>query len=210
MTDRRDLLLGLGAGLLLASRPGLAAEACAPAVCRTCGPTGSATAGPFYVANAPSTMDINLLRAPGTPMQVAGLVLGGNDGRTPLANAVVELWHADSDGRYHPEANGDISQYRPEEINLRGQVRSDGQGRFAFNSIVPGNYANRRRHLHWRLSAGGHRPLVTQTYWQDERDTALARRDPVDRAPEDCRWLSFRERGGIMQASVVFVLQMLA
>lgn len=209
MTDRRTLITSLGAGLLLAAgRHVLAAGTqCAPADCTTCGPTGSATAGPFYVSNAPVTMDINLLHMAGTPMQVSGIVLGGRDGRSALADARVELWHADGDGHYHPDDNGDIARYRADEINLRGQVVTDANGRFGFRSIVPAHYGNRRRHLHWRLVADGHRALVTQTYWQDERGTARERRDGVDRDPESCRWIAFRDDGGGMAGEVVFVLQ---
>lgn len=203
MTDRRTLL---AAGLLLAGAlPARALARTAP----LCGPTGSTTAGPFYVANSPATMEINLLRAPGTPLRVSGRVLGGRNGDTPLAGARIELWHADADGRYHPEDDGDIAAYRPEQINLRGQVVADTEGRFAFTSIVPGHYGNRRRHLHWRLVAPGHRALVTQTYWLDERGGAMERSDPVDRNAEDCRWVDFRRAEGAMAGEVVFVLRVL-
>ncbi|MDO9600091.1 MAG: hypothetical protein Q7J47_20430 [Azoarcus sp.] len=209
MTDRRTLITSLGAGLLLAaSRHVLAAGMqCAPADCITCGPTGSSTAGPFYVSNTPATMDINLLHAPGTPMRVSGIVLGGRDGRSVLAGAKVELWQADSEGRYHPEDNGDIARYQADEINLRGQVATGVDGRFTFRSIVPAHYGNRRRHLHWRLVADGHVALVTQTYWQDERGTARERRDFVDRNPEECRWIAFRNEGAVVAGEVVFVLR---
>lgn len=206
MTDRRTLLAA-GAGLLLAG--GLPARTFARAPLQ-CGPTGSATAGPFYVADSPSTMEINLLRAPGTPLRVSGRVLGGPAGDRALAGARIELWHADADGRYHPEDDGDIARYRPEEINLRGQVVADAEGRFAFASIVPGRYGNRRRHLHWRLVADGHRALVTQTYWLEERGSAAERSDPVDRNPEDCRWIDFRAADGVTAGEVLFVLRPLA
>lgn len=208
MTTRRQLLTTFTAGLLLAggSARGAAREAAGP----RCGPTAATTAGPFYVGNSPETMNINLLGVPGAPMRVSGIVLGGADGRTPLAGARLELWHCDGDGHYHPEDNGDIARYRAEEINLRGQVVTGGDGHFAFDSIVPGHYGNRRRHLHWRLVADGHRPLVTQTYWLDERGTRRESGDPVDRNPEDCRWVAFRNEGEMTTGEVVFVLERLA
>lgn len=211
MIERRHVLASCGAGLLLAGFGSLARAAaktsCGPADCETCGPTGRATAGPFYVSNSPATANINLLSAPGAPMRVTGLVLGGRDGRTPIPGAKIELWHADTDGHYHPEDHGDISGYRPEEVNLRGQVVSRFDGRFGFDSIVPGRYGNRRRHLHWRLVAPDHRTLVTQTYWQDEKGTRVETGDPVDRDPEACRWIEFWPSAGVVTGDVVFVLE---
>lgn len=161
-----------------------------------CGPTGAATAGPFYVRNTDLLANINPRRAPGTPMRVEGTVFGGADGRQPLAGAVVEIWHCDDHGDYHPNGSGDVSRYDPQQINLRGMSLTDVEGHYHFDSIVPGHYGNRRRHIHWRIVADGHRPLVTQSYWADERGSARERRDGVDRDPEDCRWVRFEVDGG--------------
>lgn len=158
---------------------------------RQCGITGQTIAGPFYVPNAPSLSDINRHRAPGKPMHIRGMVLGGSDGRQPLARAVVEIWHCDDDGQYHPSGSGDISRYAADEINLRGVGVTDEGGRYAFDSIVPGHYGSRRRHIHWHVVADGHHPLTTQSYWLDERGTDRERRDFVDRHAEDCRWVRF-------------------
>lgn len=156
-----------------------------------CGLTGEATEGPFFVANMPLGSQINTRGMRGTPMHVTGLVLAA-DGKSPLAAAKVELWHADADGNYHPAGNGDMRNYRPEQLNLRGTVLTDAQGRFQFDSIVPAFYGNRRRHLHWKISARGHRTLTTQTYWASERGHPSTLRDFVDRNSEACRWLDFR------------------
>ncbi|WP_168735323.1 dioxygenase family protein [Pseudothauera rhizosphaerae] len=176
---------------------GLAVSALAAAISRAhaggalCGPTASTTAGPFYVRNAPRLTRINRHGVPGTPMRVSGTVSSG-DG-APLAGAQVELWHCDAAGHYHPAGSGDVADYADDEIDLRGIAVTDARGEFRFDSIVPAQYGTRRRHLHWRITAPGHRALVTQSYWVEERGTAIARRDWVDRDTEDCRWLAFTQ-----------------
>lgn len=174
------------------------ASACTPAPqCRRdCGPTAAATEGPFFVANAPEVVDINLGKAPGRSMRISGTVYS-EDGVTPLRRARVEIWHADAAGAYHPHGNGDISRYRRGEINLRGVGFTDAQGRYAFMSIVPGHYGARRRHVHWKVSAPGHRELTTQSYWLDERGSDRDRGDGADRRVEACRWVAFRDEGGV-------------
>lgn len=156
-----------------------------------CGPTARTTAGPFYVRNAPTLENINRRGLPGTPMHISGTVFGGRDGREPLAGAIVELWHCDDDGHYHPNGSGDVSQYPAAAVNLRGIGVTDEAGHYRFDSIVPGHYGNRRRHIHWHVVAPGHRPLTTQSYWHDEKGTLRERRDGVDRNTDDCRWVKF-------------------
>jgi protocatechuate 3,4-dioxygenase beta subunit len=176
-----------------------------------CGVTGQTTAGPFYVTDAPALLDLNRLAMPGTPMRVSGTVTGGRDGQQPITDALVEIWHCDADGHYHPEGSGRLGDYPGHAINLRGVARTDGDGRFAFVSIVPGHYGNRRRHIHWRVVAPGHRPLTTQSYWLDEKGTARERSDFVDRNIDACRWVRFEtDRAGSAIGRFDVVLEMLA
>lgn len=189
------LLAAAPFGLLRAQRK---PECAAPGCAADCGPTAAATEGPFYVRNVAAVVNINLRGARGRPMRVGGVVLGGSDGNTPLAGVKVEIWHCDGEGRYHPDGNGDVARYRPEEINLRGSGLTDAQGRFVFDSIVPASYGSRRRHIHWRFEAPGHRALTTQSYWLDEKGSARERADFVDRDAEACRWLAFaRDARGV-------------
>ena len=206
---QRAGMLGLFAAWVQSARARLALGCVPSPQCRlACGPTTEATAGPFYVAHAPQGADINPGRAPGQPMRIEGTVFGA-DGTTPLAGARVELWHADADGRYHPADQGDVSSFRRGEINLRGVVLTDADGRYAFRSIVPGLYGGRRRHLHWKVMAGGHRPLTTQSYWLTERNTPRDRGDAVDPRVESCRWVDFVEDGDAMAGVFDIVLRAL-
>ena len=88
-----------------------------------------------------------------------------------------------------------MSRFRRGEITLRGVTRTHDAGRFAFTSIGPGPSGNRRRHIHWKVSAPGHRALTTQSYWLNERDTPRDKGDGTDRRVEACRWVAFHEEG---------------
>jgi protocatechuate 3,4-dioxygenase beta subunit len=158
-----------------------------------CGATDRATAGPFYISHAAKAHNINYKNLPGKAMMISGTVFGGSDMKTPLANAQVEIWHADDDGRYHPQDRGDIKDFNAEEINLRGIQVTGKNGKYSFESIIPNLYGSRRRHLHWKIVADGHVTLITQSYWLDEKGTAREKRDGTDRNTEECRYVDFKK-----------------
>src|SRR5262245_8423934 len=80
-----------------------------------------ATSGPFSVRNAPVTDNLNLQNMPGEPLEIKGMVYDGDTGET-IPNATIEVWHADTNGVYYPEAQGDITNFSADQINLRGTV----------------------------------------------------------------------------------------
>jgi protocatechuate 3,4-dioxygenase beta subunit len=142
--------------------------------------------GPFYRSDAPALqLGANLCRGgEGMPMTVTGTVTGP-DGE-PLAGALVEVWHANSDGRYE---NQDPDN-QPEH-NLRGRFTADALGRFHFRSIRPAGYSlpddgpvgqlarriglslDRPAHIHFAVTAPGYRRLVTSIF--DGSDPAIDR-----------------------------------
>lgn len=71
-------------------------------------------------------------RDPGTVMFLQGRV-SGPDGQ-PLAGAIVDVWHANTQGTY---SYFDSSQ---SEYNLRRRIRTDADGRYRARSIVPSGY----------------------------------------------------------------------
>lgn len=140
------------------------------AVAAECKPTGSDVLGPFHVEGAPFRTQIADETEVGDLLAIDGIVLGP-DCKTPLKDAIVDVWHADDQGVYH-DAN---SAYR-----LRGQMKTDAEGRYGFSSIRPGHYALgnslRPRHIHFIISYPGYVPLVTQLYFSG--DPYLAPNDP--------------------------------
>ena len=88
----------------------------------------------------------------GTRLTLTGYVVSTDC--TPLANAKVEIWQADSAGNY------DNSGY-----TLRGYVTTDANGQFTIRTVVPGEYPGRTEHVHVKITPAGGTTLTTQLYF---------------------------------------------
>ncbi|MFM0322764.1 catechol 1,2-dioxygenase [Caballeronia glebae] len=134
--------------------------------------------GPLYVAGAPlrdgvSKIDLDPDTNAG-PLVIRGKVTG-LDGK-PVANAVVECWHANSNGFYsHFDPTGAQSDF-----NLRGAVKTGADGVYEFRTLMPVGYGcpphgatqqlldtlarhgNRPAHVHFFATSEKHRKLTTQ------------------------------------------------
>ena len=108
-----------------------------------CAPTKPDMLGPFYTPNAPER------QRTGQGLAIAGRVLSSGS-CAPLARARLEWWSANGRGDYD-------DAHRATEI-------TDAEGRYRYETDVPGRYEPRPPHVHVRASAPGHRMLVTQLY----------------------------------------------
>ncbi|MFK7986341.1 MAG: hypothetical protein AB8I08_09945 [Sandaracinaceae bacterium] len=125
-----------------------------------CVATESDALGPFFEEGSPSRAQIAALEEPGDRLFVAGR-LGSVGACTALAGYTIDIWQADENGDYHDAS---------EDFRLRGRVTTDPEGRFAFETIMPGRYATaaglRPAHLHVRAySPGGLTLVTTQLYF---------------------------------------------
>lgn len=127
-------------------------------------PTASDMEGPFYIANTPVVADLNRFGKPGERLRIMGQVMNAAAPQMPVPGARVELWQTDVTGRYHPEENGDYADFPDDQIDLRGTVIADAEGRFDVMSLFPTEYWPRPPHIHYWIRAEGFRPLVTQHY----------------------------------------------
>lgn len=152
--------------------------------------------GPLYVAGAPLSKGVARLddgTDKGDPLIMAGRVL--NTAGNPISGAIVDVWHANTKGAY---SYFDSSQ---SPYNNRRRIETDREGRYKFQSVVPSGYAvppkgttetllgavgrhgHRPAHIHFFVSAPGHRHLTTQInidgdpYLRD--DFAYATRDEL-------------------------------
>ena len=124
-----------------------------------CAPTTPDIIGPYYLANAPSSVQLSSPLEPGQLMMIAGTVRSENC-PFPIPNALIEVWHATDAGSYYANVN---------PFTLRGNFYSATNGEYSFNSIQPGWYLNgaqyRPRHVHFKISAPGYTTLITQLYF---------------------------------------------
>ena len=127
-------------------------------------PTSDDMEGPYYISNTPVVRNLNRFGKPGEVMRIAGQVMNAAAPDVPVAGARLELWQTDGRGRYHPQESGDYSDFRDDQIDLRGTVIADSQGRFDVLSVFPAEYWPRPPHIHYWIRADGFRPLVTQHY----------------------------------------------
>jgi protocatechuate 3,4-dioxygenase beta subunit len=144
---------------------GLALPFASDSLAQSCARTLAQTEGPFFKTDTPLRSSF-LEKDSRTRLVVSGQVLSAQC--RPVANALLEFWHADEFGEY------DNKGYR-----YRGHQYADAQGRWRLETIVPAEYPGRARHIHVKAQAPGRRVLTTQLYFPDEPGN---RRDGIYRA----------------------------
>ena len=127
------------------------------AFAQACRITPRQTEGPFFKPKSPQR-EI-LVEGASTTLVVEGRVLGKDC--TPVAHALLDFWHADAEGEY------DNSGFR-----FRGHQFTDADGRYRLETILPGTYGGRTRHIHVKVQAAGGPILTTQLYFPGEPGNA--------------------------------------
>lgn len=118
-------------------------------------------------------------RAQGQPIEISGTVRNQNG--TPVRGALLEIWNANTFGRYtHIEDQSGLP-LDPDFLGI-GRVITDEEGGYRFWTISPGAYLARPdigrwrpKHVHISLSGGAAR-LITQMYFNGEKNNAT---DPM-------------------------------
>lgn len=113
---------------------------------------------------------------PGERIRIAGRVIDGAD--EPIPDALVEIWQADSEGRYAHPNDGRASNQRFRGFGRFG-TGTDPEHRFVFSTIKPGSVDGvQAPHISVLVFMRGlltH--AYTRIYFSDE--TAANSRDPV-------------------------------
>jgi protocatechuate 3,4-dioxygenase beta subunit len=126
--------------------------------------------GPYHRANAPFRAKITPPLEPGTVLVIRGRVWG-QDTRRALAGTVIDIWQANSTGRYDND-----DRDRQPAANLfvnRARLVTDEDGYYEYETIHPGAYrigpnAWRPPHIHYWVRKPNYRELVTQLYFRGD------------------------------------------
>jgi len=117
-----------------------------------CAPTRPDSLGPFYEPKAPER------DSTGAGLSISGIVRSSRDCHA-LEGARIEWWSANAHGDY--------------DVAHRATQQTSSDGHYHYTTDFPGRYPGRPPHLHVRVTAPGHRTLVTQVYPQ-QAQTALS------------------------------------
>ena len=147
------------------------------------GATASDVEGPLYVDDPPfrdgSPAKIYMEyegMGDADVLMIGGRVTSAGSGE-PLPEAIVDVWQTGPSGGY------DIWDERQPEMNFRGKIRPDANGDYVIQTMLPkpytvptdgptgrylevmGQHPWRPAHIHFKVSAPGHRTLVTQVFF---------------------------------------------
>ena len=103
----------------------------------------------------------------------------------PVVNATIEIWQANSAGKYHNLLEPD-SEYIDRYFNMSGRAVTDNLGYYNFITIIPGSMANRAPHINMNLKHKNFGTLETEVYFfqhpENKKDSHYLSYSPQDRA----------------------------
>jgi protocatechuate 3,4-dioxygenase alpha subunit len=129
-------------------------------------PTGEMTLGPFFPREfgegANDLTGVDGKKAAGEVIEITGRVVQ-LDGK-PLDNVILEIWQADSRGRYD---SADFLGW--------GRAATDSRGNYVFKTVKPGAVAGRAPHINFLLLYSGlMRQLQTVMFFEESPDPVFS------------------------------------
>lgn len=140
-------------------------------------PTAKQVEGPFFPKHQQIDKDADMTsvagmsgKASGEALIVKGRVLDTNG--DVVANALIDIWQADNNGRYLHEDAPETSPL-DQSFQYWAKIKTAEDGSYRVKTIKPGKYAaeedwQRPPHIHFRVAKRGMRELTTQMYFANE------------------------------------------
>ena len=127
--------------------------------------------GPFYPVIRQLDEDNDLLHvagqsesAKGPILNLSGVVL--NTQGQPQKGVIVEIWQTDPSGRYKDSRDSTPGQRDP-SFQYWGKATTAADGTFFFRTLVPGGYAPRPTHIHYKVWVDSEMRLTSQIYFKN-------------------------------------------
>ena len=211
--SRRNALRALSAAAALLAVPVYARATRPQSETPACVLTPAQAEGPFFVDERLERSDIRSDPADdtmrqGTPLALTLRIAALADGRcAPLANAIVDVWHCDAEGRYS-DAQGMGMRTKGSKF-LRGYQITDANGHVRFTTIYPGAYPGRAVHIHFKVRTQGDRSreFTSQLYFDDALTDRVHAHPPyagaISRRMRNAGDGLFRNRGRALVLDVV-------
>lgn len=121
--------------------------------------TPAVTEGPYFTTNSPEKSSLLEQGMKGTKLTLVGYVVSTTC--KPIAHALLDFWQADADGQYDNKG-----------FTLRGHQYTDDKGKFTLETVVPGLYPGRTRHIHVKVQAPNGQVLTSQLFSPNEAGNA--------------------------------------
>jgi protocatechuate 3,4-dioxygenase beta subunit len=122
-------------------------------------PSPALTEGPYFTPNSPERTSLLEKGMAGVKLTLTGYVLSTDC--VPVKHALVDFWQANDKGEYDNKG-----------FTLRGHQYTDDQGKYTLETVVPGLYPGRTRHIHVKVQAPNQKILTTQIFFPNEAGNA--------------------------------------
>jgi protocatechuate 3,4-dioxygenase beta subunit len=127
--------------------------------CNRFQPAPARTEGPYFKAGSPLRRSLVEPGMAGTRLTLSGFVL--TVACKPVRRARLDFWHADASGAYDNDG-----------FRLRGHQFTNAKGAYRLETVLPGLYEGRTRHIHVKVRAPGKAALTTQLYFPNTSQNA--------------------------------------
>ena len=113
----------------------------------------------------------------GLPVRLALKFVNADD-CSPVAGALVEIWHTQRTGVYSGKTPSGAFCYGDDPdaesyLYFRGSQTTDAAGRIDFDTCYPGWYSGRAIHIHFRVYLEGDLYLTSQLFFTDELSASI-------------------------------------
>lgn len=139
--------------------------------------TAQQAEGPYFPHHKQADKNANMTQvdkhsghAVGEVLNISGRVLDTNG--DPVKGAIIDIWQADSNGRYLHDNAPETSPLDP-NFQYWAQLKTDDEGNYHVKTIKPHKYPAvddwiRPPHIHFKVARRGLKELTTQMYFANE------------------------------------------